>query len=121
VASRVRRDLQASAARTGPSQANDRPRCDACRACLECRPQARRRSRPSHTTGDGLSARYFKKQVMLISEVNGRISELRGDGIEIETSVERDPYGFANHRLKPMTRADHLRIAADAVRAFHAA
>ena len=56
---------------------------------------------------------------MLISEVNGRISELRGDGIEIETSVERDQYGFAYHRLKPArTRADHLKIAADAVRMF---
>jgi hypothetical protein len=48
----------------------------------------------------------------------GRISELRGDGIEIETSVERDPFGFAYHRLKPMTRLDHFKIAADAVRMF---
>jgi hypothetical protein len=71
-----------------------------------------------HASGDGISARYFK-HVMLISEVNGRISELRGDGIDIETSVERDRYGFAYHRLKPaMTRADHLQIASDAVKRF---
>jgi hypothetical protein len=36
---------------------------------------------------EGVSARYFK-QVMLISEVNGRISELRGKGCVIETSGE---------------------------------
>jgi hypothetical protein len=72
-----------------------------------------------HSTGAGLSARYFK-QIMLISEVNGRISELRGRGHKIETSVERDRYGFAYHRLKPegMTRADHLKIARDAVAMF---
>jgi hypothetical protein len=38
-----------------------------------------------HAQGDGVSARYFK-QVMLISEVNGRISELRAKGNVIETS-----------------------------------
>ena len=77
-----------------------------------------------HSTGDGVSARYFK-QIMLISEVNGRISELRGKGKDIETSVGRDRYGFAYHRLKPeprrMTRADHLKTARDAVRAFDGA
>jgi hypothetical protein len=50
--------------------------------------------------GDGVSARYFK-QVMLISEVNGHISELRSKGFEIESSTERDCYGFVSHRLGP--------------------
>jgi hypothetical protein len=36
-----------------------------------------------HETGDGISSRYFK-QVMLISEVNGRISELRTKGYAIK-------------------------------------
>ena len=58
-----------------------------------------------HETGDGVSTRYFK-QVMLISEVNGRISELRGKGHEIETSAERDEYGFAYHRLRPAQKAE---------------
>jgi hypothetical protein len=35
---------------------------------------------------------------------------------------QKDRYGFAYHRLKPadapMSRADHLQIAADAVRMF---
>ena len=39
--------------------------------------------------GDGISSRYFK-QVMLISEANGRISELRGKGYVIDTSVVED-------------------------------
>lgn len=53
-----------------------------------------------HPAGSGISARYFK-QVMLISECNGRISELRGKGHNIETSKEKDRYGFAYHRLAP--------------------
>jgi hypothetical protein len=53
-----------------------------------------------HPTGDGISARYFK-QVMLVSECNGRISELRGKGFDIETSKEKDKFGFVFHRLKP--------------------
>jgi hypothetical protein len=53
-----------------------------------------------HKTGDGVSARYFK-QVLLVSECNGRISELRSKGIDVETSKEKDQYGFAYHRLKP--------------------
>lgn len=32
---------------------------------------------------------------MLISEVNGRISELRSKGYDIETSKGKDRYGFA--------------------------
>jgi hypothetical protein len=52
-----------------------------------------------HPDGDGISSRYFK-QVMFISECNGRISELRNEGYEIETSKEKDAYGFAFHRLK---------------------
>lgn len=51
-----------------------------------------------HSAGDGISARYFK-QVMLISEVNGRISELRAKGYVIETGSAKDRYGFAYHRL----------------------
>lgn len=51
-----------------------------------------------HPSGDGVSARYFK-QVMLISECNGRISELRAKGYIIDTSKVKDAYGFAYHRL----------------------
>lgn len=58
-----------------------------------------------HKTGIGVSARYFK-QVMLISECNGRISELRAKGHEIETSREKDHYGFSFHRLKPKKTAE---------------
>jgi hypothetical protein len=54
-----------------------------------------------HPSGDGVSARHFK-QVMLISEVNGRISELRSKGYSIETSSEPDSFGFRYHRLRPM-------------------
>ena len=52
-----------------------------------------------HETGDGISSRYFK-QVMLISEVNGRISELRGKGYVIDTSEAEDRYSFKYHRLR---------------------
>jgi hypothetical protein len=52
--------------------------------------------------GDGISTRYFK-QVMLVSEANGRISELRNElrkiGLDIESSTEKDAYGFAYQRL----------------------
>ena len=51
-----------------------------------------------HPTGDGTGTRYFK-QVMLISECNGRISELRGKGHVIETSEVTDRHGFTYHRL----------------------
>lgn len=51
-----------------------------------------------HQDGDGISSRYFK-QVMLVSECNGRISELRSKGYVIETSEAKDKYGFAYHRL----------------------
>jgi hypothetical protein len=55
-----------------------------------------------HSTGNGVSARYFK-QVMLISEVNGRLSELRAKlrlrGMTIESSSEKDRHGFAYQRL----------------------
>jgi len=53
-----------------------------------------------HSSGDGVSARYFK-QVLLVSECNGRISELRAKGCDIETSKQKDRYGFAYHRLNP--------------------
>ena len=52
-----------------------------------------------HKSGDGVSARYFK-QVLLVSECNGRTSELRSKGHDIETSKLKDAYGFAYHRLK---------------------
>jgi hypothetical protein len=39
---------------------------------------------------------------MFISECNGRTSELRGKGPDIKTSEEKDDYGFAYHRLKPV-------------------
>jgi hypothetical protein len=48
-----------------------------------------------------VSARYFK-QVLLVSECNGRISELRSKGYEIDTSKAKDRYGFAYHRLSPI-------------------
>lgn len=53
-----------------------------------------------HPSGDGVSARYFK-QVLLVSECNGRISELRSKGHDIETSTVRDECGFVFHRIKP--------------------
>ncbi len=49
--------------------------------------------------GEPVSTRYFKQQ-LLISEANGRISELRGMGYEIETLPEKDEYGFALHVLR---------------------
>ena len=59
-----------------------------------------------HSSGDGVSARYFK-QVLLVSECNGRISELRSKGYDIETSKIKDVYGFAYHRLKPERKWVH--------------
>ncbi|MGC2463234.1 MAG: helix-turn-helix domain-containing protein [Steroidobacteraceae bacterium] len=50
------------------------------------------------STGGDLSSRYLKR-VMYISECNGRISELRGKGYDIETSEQEDEHGFAYHRL----------------------
>jgi hypothetical protein len=66
-----------------------------------------------HPEGDGVSARYFK-HVMFISECNGRISELRSKGYDIETSEVKDDYGFAYQRLarsanlKPASHQLHL-------------
>jgi hypothetical protein len=57
-----------------------------------------------HPSGDGISTRYFK-QVLLISECNGRISELRAKGYNIETSKVTDRYGFTYHRLKSVRTA----------------
>lgn len=48
--------------------------------------------------GGWVSTRILKQQ-HLISECNGRISELRAKGFKIETSEHRDEYGFAYHRL----------------------
>jgi hypothetical protein len=72
-----------------------------------------------HPSGDGISARYFK-QVLLVSECNGRISELRGKGYQIETSVAKDRYGFAYHRLAPARykRAEILAAAKEACEEF---
>lgn len=36
---------------------------------------------------------------MLISECNGKISELRAKGYVIETSENKDKFGFVYHRL----------------------
>jgi hypothetical protein len=58
-----------------------------------------------HEAGDGISSRCFK-QVMLISEVNGRISELRGKGYVIDTSAAEDRYGFKYHRLVAVPAAN---------------
>jgi hypothetical protein len=52
-----------------------------------------------HHSGDGISTRYFK-QVMMVSECNGRLSELKARGYNIETSQAKDPHGFVYHRLK---------------------
>ena len=49
-----------------------------------------------------MSARYFK-QVILIREKNGIISQLRAKGHNIETSVERNAWGFSRHRIAPTT------------------
>ncbi|HEY9713624.1 MAG TPA: hypothetical protein V6C72_09145 [Chroococcales cyanobacterium] len=62
-----------------------------------------------HESGDGISTRYFK-QVMLISEVNGRISELRSKGYVIETSGVEDRYGFKYHRLMRVPAATQLSV-----------
>jgi hypothetical protein len=62
-----------------------------------------------HPDGDGLSTRYFK-QIMLISECNGLISELRAKGYDIETSEAKDGFGFAYHRLKVEKPAETLAL-----------
>jgi hypothetical protein len=53
--------------------------------------------------------RYFKR-VLWITEVNGRVSELRGKGFEIESSSERDPYGFVYLRLVKVPAPKQLSI-----------
>jgi hypothetical protein len=64
-----------------------------------------------HPQGDGISVRYFKR-VLWITEVNGRVSELRGKGYQIESSAERDPYGFVYLRLvkEPVARTLSLSV-----------
>ena len=62
-----------------------------------------------HPTGDGVSVRYFKR-VLWITEVNGRVSELRGKGYVIESSSERDPYGFVYLRLTKLPAAKQLQL-----------
>jgi hypothetical protein len=56
---------------------------------------------------------------MLISEVNGRINELRSKGYDIETSRGKDPYGFAYHRLR-RTGFDPIAASAEMCRRFDA-
>ena len=48
--------------------------------------------------GQWVSAKVFKRD-MWISECNGRISELRNKGYDVETKDERDEHGFAYHRI----------------------
>jgi hypothetical protein len=73
-----------------------------------------------HKSGDGISARYFK-QALLVSECNGRISELRSKGYDIETSKQKDKFGFAYHRLKPEGAVlSSIRAAAEKCRLFDA-
>ena len=62
-----------------------------------------------HETGDGISSRYFK-QVLLVSECNGRISELRGKGYVIDTSVAEDKFGFKFHTLVRVPAAQQLSL-----------
>ena len=47
--------------------------------------------------GEWVSASVFKRD-MWISECNGRISELRNKGWDIQTG-EKDIHGFALHRI----------------------
>ena len=54
-----------------------------------------------HPSGNGVSARYFK-QVLFISEVNGRISELRAKGDKMSEIVGALP--FAASSLKGQTK-----------------
>ncbi len=49
-------------------------------------------------SGLWVSGRYFKQR-LLISEANGRVSELRAKGFNILTHAEKDNFGFAYHRL----------------------
>jgi hypothetical protein len=48
---------------------------------------------------------------MLISEVNGRISELRGKGYVIDTSSAEDRHGFKFHRLVRVPAAKQTALA----------
>jgi hypothetical protein len=52
-----------------------------------------------HFSATPTAARRYFKQQLLISECNGRISELRAEGYVIETLEQHDEYGFALHRL----------------------
>jgi hypothetical protein len=63
-----------------------------------------------HPTGDGVSVRYFKR-VLWIMEMNGRVSELRGKGYDIQSSSERDPYGFVYLRLLSVPALKQLSLS----------
>jgi len=63
-----------------------------------------------HPTGDGVSVAYFKR-VLWITEVNGRVSELRSKGYKIQSSSERDPHGFVYLRLVKEPAPKQLTIA----------
>lgn len=51
-----------------------------------------------HPKGVGVSARYFHRN-MGINQANARISELRAEGYNIESSKKEDMYGFRYQRL----------------------
>ena len=48
--------------------------------------------------GSWVSTNYFKT-VMHLYECNARLSELKNEGYNIETSKFTDDYGFRSHRL----------------------
>ena len=50
--------------------------------------------------GDWVNTQYFKR-TLWITECNGRLSELKNEGHNIETSPFTDLYGFRSHRLLP--------------------
>jgi hypothetical protein len=53
---------------------------------------------------EGVSVRYMKRELM-ISETNGRISELRGRGYDIRP-VGTDEFGFSVQKLFAEPRSD---------------
>jgi hypothetical protein len=51
------------------------------------------------------------KRVLWITEVNGRVSELRSKGYDIQSSSERDSHGFVYLRLVRVPAAKQLPLA----------
>jgi len=62
-----------------------------------------------HANGDGVSVRYIKR-VMWITECDGRVSELRSKGYDIQSSEERDEHGFCYLRLVAVPAAKQLSL-----------